>query len=61
MGVEIGGDAAKIGKNTHLLVIMRVRLPQKLVFLNWRIRLDPKKETSINNVRKLWTITAELI
>ena len=24
MGVTIGGDAAKISKNTHLLVIMRV-------------------------------------
>ena len=26
MGVTIGGDAAKSGKNTDLLVIMRVRL-----------------------------------
>ena len=29
MGVEIGGDAEKSGKNTNLLVIMRVRLSQK--------------------------------
>ena len=30
MGVAIGGAAAKSGKNTHLLVIMRVRLSQKI-------------------------------
>ena len=31
MGVTIGGDAAKNGNNTNLLVIMRVRLSQKSV------------------------------
>ena len=30
MGVEIEGGAAKIGKNNNLLVIMRVRLSQKI-------------------------------
>ena len=30
MGVTIGGDAAKIGKNTNFLVIMRVRISQKI-------------------------------
>ena len=30
MGVAIGGDAAKSDKNTDLLVIMRVRLSQKI-------------------------------
>ena len=38
MGVKIGGDAAKSGKNTHLLVLLRVRLPHKIDFLeltNW--------------------------
>ena len=38
MGVTIGGDAAKIVKTIHLLVIMRVRLTQKiglLDFTNW--------------------------
>ena len=30
MGVTIGGDYEKIGKNTHLLVIMRVRVSQKI-------------------------------
>ena len=34
MGVTIGYDAEKIGKNTHLLVIMRVRLSQKIGLLN---------------------------
>ena len=30
-GVKFGGDAVKSGRNTHLLVIMRVRILQKLV------------------------------
>ena len=30
MGFTIGFDAEKIGNNTHLLVIMRVRLLQKI-------------------------------
>ena len=34
MGVKIGGDAAKIGKNTHLLVVMRVRLLQNIGLLD---------------------------
>ena len=34
MGVTIGGVAAKIGKKTHLLVIMRERLSQKIGLLN---------------------------
>ena len=33
-GVTIGGDSAKIDKNTHLLVIMRVRLLQKIGLLD---------------------------
>ena len=33
MGVKIGGDAEKIGKNTHLLVIMGVRISQKIGLL----------------------------
>ena len=38
MGVKIGDDASKSGKNTHLLVVMRVRLSQKTGLLdltNW--------------------------
>ena len=34
MGVTIGGGAAKIGKNTHLLVVIHVRLSQKIGPLN---------------------------
>ena len=34
MGVTIGGDAAKSGKVTNLLVIMRVRLSQKTILKN---------------------------
>ena len=34
MGVTIEGDAEKIGKNTHLLVIMRVRVLQKIGLLD---------------------------
>ena len=33
MGVTIGGGDAKGGKNTHLLVIMNVRLFQKIGLL----------------------------
>ena len=34
MGVKIGGDSAKSGKNTHLLVIMHVRLSHKIGLLD---------------------------
>ena len=34
MGVTIGGDAAKIGNNINLLVIMRAGLSQKTSLLN---------------------------
>ena len=30
MGVKIGVDAAKSGKNTHFLVVIRVSLSQKI-------------------------------
>ena len=30
MGITIGGDATKSGKNTHLLVIMRMKLSKKI-------------------------------
>ena len=35
MGVKIGGDDAKSGKNTNLLVIMYVRLSQKISLHNF--------------------------
>ena len=34
MGVTIGGDAAKSGKNTRLLVVLRVRLSQNICLLD---------------------------
>ena len=43
MGVTIGGDAAKNDKNTHLLVIMHVRLSQKIGFLDLTDRTRFKK------------------
>ena len=36
MGVKIGGDAAKNDKNNHLLLVMCVRLLQKIGLLNLR-------------------------
>ena len=44
MRVTIGGDAAKIGKSTHLLVIIYMRLSQKtgLIGLTNMTRLKKK-------------------
>ena len=61
MGVTIGGDAAKIGKNTNLLMVMCVRLLQKPVCLTWRIGPDSKKEMAIKYVRELCAITREWV
>ena len=44
MGVTIGGDAGKSGKNTNLLVIISVRLSQKIV------RLDLTNQTQLKNL-----------
>ena len=43
MGVTIGGDAEKSGENTHLLVIMRMRLSQKIDLLDLTNRTQFKK------------------
>ena len=43
MGVKIGNYAAKSGNNTHLLVIMRVRLSQKIGLLDLTTRTRFKK------------------
>ena len=37
MGVINVGDATKSGKNTHLLVIIYVRLSQKFSIITWQI------------------------
>ena len=46
MGVKIEGDAAKNGRNTHLLVIMHARLSQKIGLLDLTIGLGSKQETA---------------
>ena len=61
MGVTIGGDAAKSGKNTHLVVIMHVRLSQKIGLLDLKNWNRFKKETDRNNVRKVCAITSEFV
>ena len=43
MGVTIGGDATKIGRNTNLLVVMRVRLFQEMGLLDLKNRTQFKK------------------
>ena len=43
MGVTTGGDATKSGKNTHLLVIMRMSLSQKIGLLDSTNRTQFKK------------------
>ena len=43
MGVTIGGDTTKSGKNTHLLVIMRMRISQKIGLLDLTNRTRFKK------------------
>ena len=43
MGVTTGSDAAKSGKKTHLLVVMRVRLSQKIGLIDLTNRNRLKK------------------
>ena len=43
MGLTIGGDAAKSGKNTHLLVVMRMMLSQNIGLLDLTNRTRFKK------------------
>ena len=61
MEVKIGGDAGKIGKNTHLVVIMRVRLSQKIGLHNLKNRTRFKKETAINNTQKVFAVNVEFL
>ena len=61
MGVTIGGDATKIVKNTHLLVVMRTRLSQEigLIYLrNW----TRFKKGNVYKIRtKVCTITGKCV
>ena len=45
-GVAIGGDAVKINNNTHLLVIMCVRISHKIGLPNLTNKTQFKKKTS---------------
>ena len=58
MGVTIGGDAAKNDKNTHLLVIMHMRLSQKIGLLDLTDRTRFEKgngyKIRTKSVRDYW-------
>ena len=56
MGVTIGGNAAKSGNNTNLLVIMRLGLSQK-IGLHSLTDWTRKMETDRNNIQKVFVIT----
>ena len=43
MGVTIGGDSDKSGKNTHLLVVMRMRILQNIGLIDLTHRTQFKK------------------
>ena len=49
MGVTIGGDAEIFCKNAHLLVIMRMRLLQKIGLIDLTNRTRLKKRKRIEN------------
>ena len=53
MGVTIGDNASKNGKNTHLLVIMCVRLSQKIGLHNLTNRTQIKKGNSQKKCKKM--------
>ena len=52
MGVTIGRDATKSGNNTHLLVIMLVRISHKIGMYNLANRTGLKKLTARKNIKK---------
>ena len=57
MGVKIGGDDSKSGRNNNLLVIMRVGLSQKIGLLKLANQNQFKKKTAKNYVQKVCAIT----
>ena len=57
MGVTIGGDATKSGKNTHLLVVMRVSLSARLDESESIL----KTERAIKYVRTVCAISGEYV
>ena len=58
MGITIGGDTEKSGKNTHLLVIICVRLLQNIGPLDLKNQNQPKKGNGYTicakSVRDYW-------
>ena len=46
-GVTIGGDATKSGKNTHLLVVMRMGLSQKIGLIELTNKTQFKKRKQL--------------
>ena len=58
MGVTFGGDAAKIGNNTNLLVIMHTKLSQKIGLIDLTNRTRFKKANGYKirtkSVRDYW-------
>ena len=52
MGVKIGGDTTKSGKNTHFLVIICFRLPQKIGLLNLKNHNQFKKGNNFKKYNK---------
>ena len=61
MGVIIGGDAEKIGKNTHLLVVMRLRLSQKIGLLDLTNQTQLKKGNGYKTRKKVCPITGDFV
>ena len=61
MEATIGGDAAKIGNNTHFVVVIRVRLLQKIGLLDLTNQTQFKRETDIKYIQKLCSITRECV
>ena len=58
MGVTIGGDAAKSGKDTHLSVVMSMRISQNIGLLDLTNRTRFKKgngyKIRTKSVRDYW-------
>ena len=61
IGVTIGYDAAKSGKNTHLLMIMCKRLSQEIGLLDLMNRNQFKKVNGQKQRTKMCTINGELV
>ena len=61
MGVKIGGDAEISVKITHLLVVMHVRLSQKIGLLDLTNRNQFINKMAIKYVRKVCGITGECV